>query len=79
MSASGVPTDPATGRSRADAGAAWMAHYAQLCRRYRDSEHRRRHWLSLKRRRRVWAALLTTGVMSAAAVIAFLIALLSAP
>ena len=75
MSTSGLPTDLPSG----DAEAAWRAHYERVFKRYRESHRRRSEWLFLKRRRRARAALLTTGVMGTAAVLAFLIALLSAP
>lgn len=83
MRPSGLPTDLVNGLARelpsGDALAAWTAHYDRVFKRHRESHHRRSQWLSFKRRRRARAALITTGVMGGAAVIAFLIALLSAP
>ena len=77
MNTSGLPTDLANELPPADA--AWMAHYDRVLKRYRESHRRRSQWLSFKRRRRARAALITTGVMGGAAVLAFLFALLSAP
>jgi hypothetical protein len=79
MSTSGRPNDLESALPSGDAMAAWTAHYDRVFKRYRESHHRRSQWLSFKRRRRARAALITTGVMGAAAVLAFLIALLSAP
>jgi hypothetical protein len=79
MSTSGRTTGLGSELPSSDAVAAWTAHYDRVFKRYRESHHRRGQWLSFKRRRRARAALITTGVMGAAAVLAFLIALLSAP
>jgi hypothetical protein len=62
-----------------EAMTAWTAHYDRVFKRHRESRHRRNQWLSFKRRRRTQAALITTGVMGAAAFLAFLVALLNAP